>query len=272
MEQEEAKLFEVLTVFGTRDRLADLGRDRIEGSCDWILESQDYPEWVRGKCNRLWLLGGPCAGKTVLSAFITEALNDGLGGGDILAVYACSFTDLQSTSATSILYGLAAQIAQGSLASMEKCKKFLERHVSNGQLKAEILDIQDLVVEMSLSADIQQIFIVIDGLDEGEWEQSLMTVVDIPQYARKVKMFITSRPSPLIAKALHGYSFLSLDNVTLDVSFAAFIDRALQRSKLAILPQHELDGIKESLIRTSNRMYVSSLMTTVHVHKINTHY
>lgn len=99
-----------------------------------------------------------------------------------------------------------------------------------------------------------------------------MAVFDIPQYARKVKMFVTSRPNPLIAKALHGYSAFSLDNVTLDVTFAAFIDRALKRSKLAILPQHELDEIKESLIRTSNRMYVSSLMTTVHVHKINTHY
>ena len=79
---------------------------------------------------------------------------------------------------------------------------------------------------MSLSTDIHRIFIVIDGLDESEWEQSdhLMAVVDIPQRARKVKMLITSRLDPLIAKALNGYSPLSMDSVALDV---AFIDREL---------------------------------------------
>ena len=271
VEQEEARVLEFLNVFDTRSQLADHARDKIEGSCDWILESQDYLEWVEGNCNRLWLLGGPGAGKTVVSAFITEALNDRLNDEDILAVYACSFTDPQTTSATTILYGLAAQIARSSLASLEKCKKFLERHVSGSQLKAEIQDIQDLVVEMSLSADIQRIFIVIDGLDEGEWKQSdhLMTIVDIPQYARKVKMFITSRPALLIAKEIHGYSFISLDNVTLDVTLTGFIDRALKNSKFAILPQHDLEGIKESLIRKSDGMYVSTLMTNHHAHKVN---
>ncbi len=243
VEQEEAKVLELLTVFDTRDRLADKGRHRIEGSCEWILNNQGYLEWYRGRCNRLQLHGIPGAGKTVLSAFITEDLNNGLEDEDVLAVYACSFTDRQTTSATSILYALALQIAQSSPASMEKCKRFLERHVSEGQLKAKILDIQDLIVEMSLSADISRIFIVIDGLDECEWEQPehLMAVVDIPQYARKVKMFITSRPVPLITKALHGYSALSLDNVTFDFDLAAFIDRALKRSKLANLPQDDLD-------------------------------
>lgn len=65
VEQEEAKVLEFLTVFDTRDRLADQGRHRAEGSCDWTLESQDYLEWFEGKCNRLRLLGGPAAGKTV---------------------------------------------------------------------------------------------------------------------------------------------------------------------------------------------------------------
>ncbi|MCJ1265330.1 hypothetical protein MMC22_005206 [Lobaria immixta] len=271
VEQEEAKVLEFLTVFDTRDRLTDRGRQRTEGSCDWILQSQDYLEWFEGKCNRLRLCPG--TGKTVMSAFITEALNDRLKDEDILAIYACSFTDPQTKSATSILYALAAQIAQSSLASMEKCKRFLEKHVSEGQLKAKILNIQDLIVEMSLSDDIQRIFIVIDGLDEVEWEQPdhLMAVVDIPRYARKIKMFITSRPDPLIAKALYEYSTLTLDNITLDLTLAGFIDMAIKRSKLANLPQHELDEIKESLIRKSDGVYVSSLMINDHVHRVNAH-
>lgn len=197
-----------------------------------------------------------------MSAFITEALNDRLKDEDILAVYACRFKDRQTISATSILYALAAQIAQSSLASMEKCKRFLKKYVSEGQLKAKILDVQDLIVEMSLSDDIQRIFIVIDGLDEVKWEQPdhLMAVVDIPRYARKVKMFITSRPVPLIVKALYEYSTLSLDNVALDLSLAEFINMAIKHSKFANLPQHELDEIKECLIRYSNGMFFHARM------------
>lgn len=270
VEQEEAKVLEFLSVFDTRERLADQGRRRAEGSCDWILKSRDYLEWVQGDCNRLWLLGGPGFGKTVASAFITEALNDSLGDEDILAVYAC-FRDSQTTSATSILCALAGQIAKSSLASMDKCKRFLERHASEGKLKPKILDLQDLILEMSLSTDIHRIFIVIDGLDEGGWEQSdhLMAIVDIPQRARKVKMLITSRPDPLITKALHGYSILLMGNVPSNIDLVAFIDTELKRSELANMPQQDLDEIKESLIRTSNGRYVSSLVNTCHAHRVN---
>lgn len=208
VEQEEAKILEFLTAFDTRSRLADAGRNRAEGSCEWILECQRYLEWVQGNCNRLWLRGGPGVGKTIASAFITEALNDRHGDEEIIAVYACSLTDPQTRSAISMLCALAGQIAQHSYASMDKWKRFLERHASEGQLKPKILDLQDLIVEMSLSADVQRIFIVIDGFDEGKWEQpdQLMAVIDIPKYARKVKMLITSRPDPVIVKALHEYS------------------------------------------------------------------
>lgn len=274
VEQEEGRILEFLIVFDTRERLADLGRHRAKGSCDWILKSRDYLEWVQGNCNRLRLLGGPGTGKTVVSAFITEALNNRLGDEDILAVYACSFRDPQTTSATSILCALAGQIAQSSLASMDKCKRYLERHVSEGKLEPKILDLQDLIVEMSLSADIQRIFIVIDGLDECGWEQPdyLMAVVDIPQRARKVKMLITSRPDPLIVKALHGYSTLSLENRNLNATLAAFIDEKLKRSKLANMSQQDLNEIKESLIKKSNGLYVLSLMTTDHLPRINARY
>lgn len=43
---------------------------------------------------------------------------------------------------------------------------------------------------------------------------------------------------------------------------AAFVDRELGCSKLANMPHHDLDEIKESLISRSNGMYVPSLMST----------
>lgn len=269
VEQEEAKILEFFNEFDTRERLADQGRLRFEGTCNWILKSHEYLEWVQGNCNRLWLIGKPGVGKTVASAFITEDLQESLGDRDILAVYACSFRDSRTTSATSILCALAGQIAKSSSVSMDKCKRFLERHASEGKLNPEILDLQDLILDMSLSADVHRIFIVIDGLDEAEWKQRdhLMAVVDIPQRARKVKMLVTSRPFDMIAEALEGYSILSMKNVSLNTCFVAYVDTELERSELAKLPQQDFDEVKEGLIRKSDGMYVSFLINTCHAHK-----
>ena len=202
-----------------------------------------------------------------MCAFITEILKDKLEDKDILAVYACSFMDSQTTSVTSILCALTGQIAQSSPASMEKFKRFLEVHGSEGELRPNILDLQDLIVEMSLSTDIRQIFIVIDGLDEGEWKQSdhLMAIVDIPQRARKVQMLVTSRWVHLIEKALHGYSTLSMNSVNLDATIAAFLERELMHREFEKIPQQHLQEIKENIIRRSNGKYVSSLTNACHV-------
>jgi hypothetical protein len=82
-------------------------------------------------------------------------------------------------------------------------------------------------------------------------------------------MLIISRPVPLIIKALDEYSILSVDNVTLNAALAAFINRELKRSKLATILQHDLNKIKESLIRLINRMYVLFLITTDYVYRVN---
>lgn len=259
VEQEEARVLRFLTEFDTRERLADRGRHKIGGSCDWILQTHDYLEWAHGKCNRLCLLGDPGTGKTVVSTFVTETLNERLGKEDILAFYACSSFDPQASSATSILCALAGQIAQGSHESMNKCKSFLERHTSEGKLKFHILDLQDLIVEMSLSTDVRRVFIVIDGLDQGEWDQSghLSAVIDIPQRARKVKMLITSRPDPLMEEAICGYRNTWTGHENLHAFLDSYIDRELKQSKLATLSQPDLQKIKESLIERSNGRYVS---------------
>ena len=78
VEQEETTVLEFLSVFDTRERLADQGRHRAEDSCDWILKSRDYLEWAQGNCNRLRLLEVPGSGKTVVNAFITVDLHDRL--------------------------------------------------------------------------------------------------------------------------------------------------------------------------------------------------
>ncbi|KAL8992383.1 MAG: hypothetical protein Q9169_007141 [Polycauliona sp. 2 TL-2023] len=208
VEQSEATLLGFFTVFDAQDLVAKSRACRASGTCDWILESKAFLEWFQGNCNRLWLSGIPGAGKTITYAFVLEALYGRTTNGDIIATFACDLKDLEKSSPTNVLLALAGQIAQKSPASMEKAKLFLRRHVSNGQLRPKTLDLQDLIVEMSLSTDIRRIFIVIDGLDEVDRLQSedVKVIVDIPKCARKVKMFVTNREDDCLRKALHKYT------------------------------------------------------------------
>ena len=156
-----------------------------------------------------------------------------------------------------------------------KMQIFLERHVSAGQLKCRILDLQDLIIEMSLSADIQRMFIVIDGLDKCTLEQPdhLEAITDIPHRARKVKMLITSRSELRIKNALRGYSTLTVDNVTLNATLPAVIDRELERSDLvANMRQQDLDEFKQLFLVISKRTYVMPCFDPSHILEINAHY
>ena len=268
VEQEEAKLFKYLDDCDTRKRLTYYNKYKIEGTCDWVYESQTYKEWLTGKRNCLWINGDAGTGKTFMTAFITETLANSLGTGDALAIHACSILDGLFKGSRGILCALAGQIARASPTSMAKCKKFLETHVSNGQLWMEVLELQDLIVEMSLSSDIKRIFIVIDGLDEVGMEESiLMAIVDIPTRARKVKMLITSRSRPTLAKALLTYPTLAMYSTDSHVTdLGAFVDQKLMQSKFADADAECLRAIKERIARTTEscRTYVLSLLATFH--------
>ncbi|KAM0704420.1 hypothetical protein Q7P35_008654 [Cladosporium inversicolor] len=61
----------------TIDRASLIGNkgQAVRGTCEWILATKEYKEWLRGDTPPLlWIWGGPGKGKTMLSLFISHAL------------------------------------------------------------------------------------------------------------------------------------------------------------------------------------------------------
>ena len=208
VEQQEARVIEFFRVSDTRDFIERRAEYRLAGSCDWILDNKVFLAWCHRSSRQLRLLGPPGAGQSQIYVFIAEALKDGTTNGDILAVFAYSRQRSGKGFLKSLLCALAGQIAKNSPASMEKATSFFKRHILESHLEPKLQDLQDLIVEMSLSTDINRIFIVIDGLDETEWEgiKEIQAVTDIPKYARKVTMLFTCRTA-----ALFQHTSLSID-------------------------------------------------------------
>ncbi|KAL8990337.1 MAG: hypothetical protein Q9169_008145, partial [Polycauliona sp. 2 TL-2023] len=164
---------------------------------EWIFKGKDYEALGQRKINPAW--SDDFAGMGNIT-FAMEALHNGMTDENNLAKSACSWNNPNTKSPTDLLCAIAGQIAQNSPASMEKAERFFGKHVACGQSRPRVLDLQDLIVEMSLSTDVQRIIIVIDGFDEGDWEQpeDIKAVVDIAKCARKVRMFVILREEELI--------------------------------------------------------------------------
>ena len=57
-----------------RERIKTTKGQRVTGTCEWIREDNTYRCWLNGDVNLLWICGGPGKGKTMLSIFLTEEL------------------------------------------------------------------------------------------------------------------------------------------------------------------------------------------------------
>lgn len=91
------------------DRASLIGNkgQAVSGTCEWILATKEYKEWLRKDTPPLlWIWGGPGKGKTMLSLFISHALEN-----ESKAIYFfCSAGDEKCSTAVAVLRGLLWQL------------------------------------------------------------------------------------------------------------------------------------------------------------------
>jgi len=88
-------------------------RKRAEGTCEWILVQEEYIAWVvQDTSQLLQLVGNPGIGKTVISTFLVETLEERICKtiNSTFAYYFCDNKDEKRNTATAILRGLILQL------------------------------------------------------------------------------------------------------------------------------------------------------------------
>ncbi|RFU73874.1 ankyrin repeat [Trichoderma arundinaceum] len=51
----------------------------VDNTCDWIAQKDEFVQWRDSDGGLLWISGGPCLGKTMLSIYLTEYLQSWFG-------------------------------------------------------------------------------------------------------------------------------------------------------------------------------------------------
>ncbi|RYP70906.1 hypothetical protein DL771_005156 [Monosporascus sp. 5C6A] len=205
-----------------REKLISTKGMRVAGTCEWIRENEAYKSWLYGDVRLLWISGGPGKGKTMLSIFVTEELEEITQSMEDarLLFYFCSHQDEKRNTAVAVLRGLVHQIVE------ERPK----------------------LIKLAQDDDLSKMFCVLDGLDECDKDTLSVLVPKI------VDLFSPKNSQP----AIQAFK-LAILAAAIDIrSSSTLIDteRAI-RDKIALCgPSLKVQEQEVGLVHQSARDYL----------------
>ena len=217
------------------DDLAQIRRskgERVPGTCEWLLIHETYTAWsVTETSEVLRLLGGPGIGKTMISSFLVEELEQKAKKTPTmtLAYYFCDNKDERRRSGLAILRGLLLQILR-QLPMLSKHVQ-LEYDQQQDKLFGNFDALWRILLKVLEDPDAGEIYLLIDALDECETpsrEAFLTVLANLLRSSRLVKMriklLITSRPELDIQSSLSDVETqLHVDSGKVNADLSRFI-------------------------------------------------
>ena len=153
-----------------RENLIQIKGSRVDGTCEWIKSNKLYNSWLHSRSQLLWLSGGPGKGKTMLSVFLAEELEQrAKNSQDALFVqYFCDNRDEKKNTAVAILRGLVFQL-------LRERSKLFDYILPDFKIQRESLFTSSpfealwrIFETMICDPILGTVYCVLDGLDECE--------------------------------------------------------------------------------------------------------
>ncbi|KAH8703184.1 hypothetical protein BGW36DRAFT_457513 [Talaromyces proteolyticus] len=184
---------------------------RQDGSFRWILDLNVFQQWRRRENQGLWLTAAPGFGKSTLTAYLTQLLKSEDSSEVVVLFFLFRSTNPQLRTLNNLIRTLAAQI----LKNVPDTQEYFGNLCAQGFESEDPSILFDTLVWTPLSGLTQQIYTVVDGLDECCPEQSSSLAIgqkvslDVSDMLQKLpgQCFMTSRPISIptakLEKCLH---------------------------------------------------------------------
>lgn len=225
---------------------SDYLRRRQLGTRRWLLDSEEFQEWLSTNKQTLFCPGIPGAGKTILTSIVVDRLNSTFpkdSNTGIAYIY-CNFQQQDKQEADDLLASLLKQLAQGQPSLPDSVKSLHDRHTDK-QTRPSLDEISQVL--QSVVAMYSRAFIVVDALDECQTSHGCRSVflsqIFSLQANANANVFTTSRPIQEIKKEFEGRSvILEINAKNEDVE--KYLDGRI--SELPLLDEKNQDVSKES--------------------------
>jgi hypothetical protein len=259
-EQEREATIDWLTPIDYTPQQSDFIARRQEGTGQWLLDSDQFLEWLTKDKQTLFCPGMPGAGKTIITSIVVDHLytkfqnNSDVG----IAYLYCNFRYQQEQKPADLLASLLKQLVQEQPSVPESIKSLYKRH-KNESTRPSFDEISTTL--HSVVADYSRTFIIIDALDEyqisdGGRRWFLSEIFNL-QAKTGASFFATSRFIPEIAKEFEGS--ISLEIRARDEDVRRYLNGHMSQLPSFISRSPDLqDEIKTNIIKAVDGMYVSS--------------
>lgn len=195
---------------------------RVSNTCEWIKTNQTFLSWYDSSPNHpstpLWISGSVGVGKTMLSIFLAEYIENSKSTDDIYIEYFCDAKNDRRNTPESILRGLIYQLLLSHQAFWLLIKEDFPVHGT------KILSFESLwsIFERMIGAHTSGLsYCIIDGLDEcsGDTMEPFLSKLQLLFQSDKrslsafhFRLIVVSRRLEHVRRRLSGFDELVLDD------------------------------------------------------------
>ncbi|KAF4449037.1 hypothetical protein F53441_7687 [Fusarium austroafricanum] len=255
-EVNERKREDILNWIGDIDygsRQSDAFDKRVDGTCEWFLQSDKFQQWVNTNGEVLFCPGLPGAGKTVMTSVVIRHLLDQFENDSNIGIgyHYCEYTRQETESNRDILSSILTQLARRRDSVPEALSKLYAKY----KPQKTSPPLKEIISALILVASLfPRVFLVVDGLDECvEFSELLAHLRDL----RGANILVTSRSIPKIVKdkSLEGSNALEICASEADVG--RYLDRNMP--KLNVYDKCDdqiLEGLRKVILESMGGMFL----------------
>ncbi|KAH8900458.1 hypothetical protein GQ53DRAFT_128407 [Thozetella sp. PMI_491] len=205
LNEVEMSCMALLSAFDVSDYIRQLPKP-VKGTCNWILGHPKFTSWATDSATTLlWLTGHSGCGKTVLSTFLANHLEQVVPerGDAQVCIYACDDKVTRQKDAKSILQSFIYQIIRHHRSLVKYVKAVFE--VQGPNLARSFSSLWNIFVRVASDPKSGTVYIILDAIDECAEDSRRLLLESIkdliygselsgtPQSS--IKFLLTSRPT-----------------------------------------------------------------------------
>ncbi|KAJ7272450.1 hypothetical protein C8J57DRAFT_1715826, partial [Mycena rebaudengoi] len=238
----------------TKDRQHELRKLHHEATGSWLLDDVQFVEW-KAMSSSLWIKGISGTGKSVLSSTVIEEIVKTCPNRSAVAYFYFDFRN-ERQRMDIMLRSIIWQLS-GQSPSPYRALHQLYETLKNGTILPQHVHL--LGVLKDLLSELDQTYIVIDGLDEcnkNDWKALVQFILSLfPPTENAPHLLFTSQPLVEFQTAFKNVAFIELGSVVSNSDISSFVGSTVREGTSWISDDTHAEHITEQIVQKSNGMF-----------------